>query len=223
MGLFDRIGGGLRKAMNAALAPAADPRQVYVNPYQKQRRLLDSVVEAIASVGESKSRLSAKVTEVRGQLDVLLEQAREELRAGRQDLARLALQRRQSAAAELAVLERQLAVVEREQADLKVVESKLAGQLEALAARQEVILARYSAAEAQVKIREAAAGVSGDLADLTAALRRAEDRTESMEARATAIERLVKEGMLADDDTDTPAALPPADVEAELARLQAEL
>jgi phage shock protein A len=59
-----------------------------------------------------------------------------------------------------------------------------------------VIKARYSAAEAQVRINEAMTGVSQDFADLTATLHRAEQTTEEMQARATAIDRLVQEGDL---------------------------
>jgi phage shock protein A len=59
-----------------------------------------------------------------------------------------------------------------------------------------VIKARFSAAEAQVRINEAMTGVSHDFADLAAALQRAEENTESMQARANAIDRLVQEGDL---------------------------
>ena len=124
------------------------------------------------------------------------EQARTELRAGHEAMARLALQRRQVVANELATLEQQLAAVEKEEAALAVLEQRLTVQIEAFAARQEVIRARYSAAEAQVRINEAMTGVSQDFADLAAALQRAEQTTESMQARATAIDRLVQEGDL---------------------------
>ena len=39
-------------------------------------------------------------------------------------------------------------------------------------------------------------GVSEDFADLAAALQRAEEKTQSLQARATAIDKLVKEGDL---------------------------
>jgi phage shock protein A len=97
---------------------------------------------------------------------------------------------------ELATLERQLGEVEKEEAALAMIEQRLAGQIEAFSARQEVIKARYSAAEAQVRINEAMTGVSQDFADLTAALHRAERTTEEMQARATAIDRLVRDGDL---------------------------
>ena len=60
-----------------------------------------------------------------------------------------------------------------------------------------MIKARFSAAEAQVRINEAVTGVSDDFAELSATLRQAEERTESLQARATAIDRLVQEGDLA--------------------------
>jgi len=77
-----------------------------------------------------------------------------------------------------------------------MIEQRLSGQIEAFAARQEVIKARFSAAEAQVRINEAMTGVSQDFADLTATLQRAEQTTEEMQARATAIDRLVQGGDL---------------------------
>jgi len=111
-------------------------------------------------------------------------------------MARLALQRRQVVINELQTLERQLAEVEKEDAALAMIEQRLSGQIEAFAARQEVIKARFSAAEAQVRINEAMTGVSQDFADLTATLQRAEHTTDEMQARATAIDRLVQGGDL---------------------------
>src|SRR5437879_12871940 len=111
-------------------------------------------------------------------------------------MARLSLQRRQVVLGELETLERQLAEVEKEESALAVIEQRLSGQIEAFAARQEVIKARFSAAEAQVRINEAMTGVSQDFADLTATLQRAEHTTEQIQARATAIGRLVQAGDL---------------------------
>jgi phage shock protein A len=123
-------------------------------------------------------------------------QAIEELKAGNHTMARLALQRRQVVRRELQTLENQLTEVEKEHAALAMIEQRLSGEIEAFAARQEVIKARFSAAEAQVRINEAMTGVSHDFADLAAALQRAEENTESMQARANAIDRLVQEGDL---------------------------
>ena len=192
--MLDRLKAVLAKGATVALAPAPDPRVAQLTSHQKQRALLDQVVKAGQEVTAAKLRLQATAEAVRQKLPGMEAQARQELRSGNEAMARLALQRRQVVAHELETLERQLAEVEKEEAGLAVIEQRLSGQIEAFAARQEVIKARHSAAEAQVRINEAITGVSQDFADLTATLHRAEQTTEAMEARATAITRLVQEG-----------------------------
>jgi phage shock protein A len=194
MGVLDRLKVVLTKGASVVLAPAPDPRVTQLTSQQKQRALLNQVVKAGQEVTAAKRRLQETAEAVRQKLPAMEEQARQELHSGNEAMARLALQRRQVVAHELATLERQLAEVEKEESALAMIEQRLAGQIEAFAARQEVIKARYSAAEAQVRISEAMTGVSQDFADLTAALHRAERTTEEMQARATAIDRLVQEG-----------------------------
>ena len=196
MGIVDRLKVLLARGANVALAPAPDPRVTHLTTHQKQRALLNQVIKAGEQVTAAKGRLKATVDAVRAKLPAMEESARNELRSGHEAAARLALQRRQVVASELETLERQLAEVEKEESALGMIEQRLAGQIEAFAARQEVIKARYSAAEAQVRLSEAMTGVSQDFADLTAALHRAEQTTEDMQARASAIDRLVHEGDL---------------------------
>jgi phage shock protein A len=196
MRMVDRLKVLLARGANVALAPAPDPRVTHLTTHQKQRALLNQVIKAGEQVTAAKERLKAAANAVREKLPTMEEQARNELRSGHEAAARLALQRRQVVASELETLERQLAEVEKEESALAMIEQRLTGQIEAFAARQEVIKARYSAAEAQVRINEAMAGVSQDFADLTAALHRAEQTTEDMQARASAIDRLVQEGDL---------------------------
>jgi len=196
MGILERIMVLLRQGTSAALAPAPDPRVTHLTSHQKQRALLNQVAKAGKEVTAAKERLRAAADAVRAKLPAMEEQARQELKTGRESMARLALQRRQVVINELQTLERQLAEVEKEDAALAMIEQRLSGQIEAFAARQEVIKARFSAAEAQVRINEAMTGVSQDFADLTATLQRAEHTTEEMQARATAIDRLVQGGDL---------------------------
>jgi len=183
--------------LHAFLAPAEDPRQTFAYAYQRQRELLVKVQHALADIAASKNQLEAKTAEVSSKLPQLQEQARRSLIAGREDLARLALQRRHVAAIELHTLEEQVREVQQEEQRLSLSEQRLATQIEAFFARQELIAARYSTAEAQVRIAEALSGVSQELADLGLALAQAEQKAESMEARASAIDHLVEAGILA--------------------------
>ncbi len=134
--------------------------------------------------------------------------------AGREDLARIALQRKQESLSQLQGLEDQIADLEKEQERLTLAEQRLALKIEAFRTRKETIKAQYSAAEAQVKIGEAATGVSEEMADVGLAIERAEDKTERMRARAAAIDELVAAGTLEDFTGRTDV------VERELAKLQ---
>jgi phage shock protein A len=123
------------------------------------------------------------------------EQARQSLRDGREDMARLALQRYQMVASELKQLEGQMHDIEQEEHRLRLTEQRLSGQIEAFYTRLDLIAARYSAAEAQVEINEALTGVSEELAELGLAMEQAERKSEYMQARAAAIERLVEDNI----------------------------
>jgi phage shock protein A len=221
MGVVDRLKVLMTKGAGVVLAPAPDPRVTHLTTHQKQRALLNQVIKAGQEVTAAKERLRATAEDVRAKLPAMEDLARNELRMGHEPAARVALQRRQVVANELATLEHQLAEVEKEEAALTMIEQRLSGQIEAFAARQEVIKARYSAAEAQVRINEAMTGVSQDFADLTAALQRAEQTTEAMQARATAIDRLVEDGDLESIGMTTiPDAAADEDVERRLSALK---
>lgn len=225
MGIWGQIAGAVKSGLSAALAPAADPRATYVSAHQKQQALLAEVGLAVDQVGASKRRLQQRAAEDRARLPQMLEEARTELAAGRQDTARLVLSRRQVVAIELSALEAQLAEVEKDEANLNLLQRRLASQVDEFVARQQLIVARYNAAEAQVRIKEAVTGVSKDFAELSAALEQAEEKTDGMEARASAIDRLVREGLLTSASIDSPSQLTSgdADVETQLAALQREI
>lgn len=196
MGLLRRLILQMRIWLKALTAPAADPRQTFAYAYQRQRELLQNVQQALVSIAAAKERLEAKTAETQQKLPRLEEQARRSLIARREDLARLALQRRQIAAMELRALEDQVREIQQEEQRLTIVEQRLAAQIEAFHARQEVIAARYSAAEAQVRVTEALTGLSQELSDLGLALEEAEQKAQRMQARASAIDQLVEAGVL---------------------------
>lgn len=196
MSLLGRAKLLVKTSVGAMLAPAEDPRQSFAFAYQRQRELLAKVQDSLADVRASRDRVEARAKEVEELLPGLQEQARTAVIGGREDLARLALRRRQAAVAQLDALREQGREVEREEGGLALIEQRLATQIEAFYARQEVIAARYSAAEAQVRINEALTGVSQELSDLGDALERAEASAETMRARAAAIDELMESGIL---------------------------
>jgi phage shock protein A len=198
---FKQLGKKLQKAL---LTPAEDPRQAFVSTYDKQRALLVRVRKALSEIGIAKAHLEEKAEKSRAKLPRFESLAREALMNGREDLARLRLQRRQQAQVQLQALNKQLLDIEREEQRLSLAEQRLSDQLASFHTRQELLAARYSAAEAQVVIGEALAGISEELAQLSQAMAAAEQKSAQMEARAMAIDRLVEEGLL-----EIPGAQPP--------------
>jgi phage shock protein A len=131
-------------------------------------------------------------------------QARQALAAGKEDLARTALERKNVVQTDLQSLDEQISQLEAQQQQLTEAEQKLRAKIEQFRSKKEVIKAQYSAAEAQVRISEAATGVGDEMADVGLAMQRAVDKTEQMKARASAVQELEAAGTFDDLTTLTP-------------------
>lgn len=180
----------------AVLEPAPDPRRAFAAADERHRMLLARVRHALGAISGARLRLESRGADLRGRLVGMETEAAEPLAAGREDLARLVLERRYAAARALEAVEMEVRDLEQEEQRLALVDQRLGTQIETFRARQDVIAARHSAAEAQVRLSEALTGVSGDLADLGLTLDQVEQRTEQLESRAAALDRLVDTGLL---------------------------
>src|SRR4029077_18091893 len=92
--------------------------------------------------------------------------ARQALAASREDLAREALTRKAAIQSQLDGIMQQGQQLEAQQQKLVEGEKTLSARVEQFRTQKEVIKAQYSAAEAQVKIGEAATGISDNMADV---------------------------------------------------------
>lgn len=215
MGILSRMSTIFQAKMTQVLDKAEDPRETLDYSYEKQLQLLQNVKRGVVDVVTAKRRLEIQAGKLRENADKLDRQARQALAAGREDLARTALERKQVALLELQGLDSQIADLQKEQERLAMAESRLAMKVEAFRTRKETIKAQYTAAEAQVRIGEAVTGVSEEMADVGLAIQRAEDKTEKLRARALAIDELVQVGTLEDFTGTTDV------VERELAQISA--
>jgi phage shock protein A len=223
----------IKAKVSKLLDRAEDPGETLDYGYQKQVELLQNVKKGIADVVTSKKRLQMQTGKLEQSVAKLDTQARQALAAGKEDLARTALERKALAQNELQSLDTQVAELERQQEALIENEKKMKGKIETFRTKKEVIKAQYSAAEAQVRISEAANGVGEQMADLGLAIQRAEEKTENMKARASAVEELEKAGTFEDlsalgsgpDDIDRELAQLSAgtQVDSELEKMKAEL
>ncbi|HQE87371.1 MAG TPA: PspA/IM30 family protein [Methanothrix sp.] len=198
MGFLDRMSTVVQAKMNKIMDRIEDPRETLDLSYEKQLALLQNVKRGVAEVTTSKKRLEMQKEKLQMNLDKLDRQAREALQAGREDLARKALENKAALQAQMETLEGQIADLNEQQQKLMAAESRLATKVEAFRAKKETIKAQYSAAEAQVKVSESVTGISEEMADVGMAVQRAEEKTESMKARSAALDELLEAGTLTD-------------------------
>ena len=92
-------------------------------------------------------------------------QARDAIGAGREDLARTALERKAASSSSCRISIARSSELEAQQQKLATNERTLSTRIESFRSEKEVIKAQYSAAEAQVKIGEAATGIGDQMAD----------------------------------------------------------
>jgi phage shock protein A len=232
-GMSGRISTVIKAKISKLLDRAEDPGQTLDYSYSKQLELLQNVKKGIAEVVTSKKRLQMQSDKLEQSVVKLDTQARQALAAGKEDLARAALERKQLAQTELQSLDSQVGELEAQQQKLTESEAKLRAKIEAFRTKKEVIKAQYSAAEAQVRISSAASGVGEEMADVGLAMQRALDKTEDMKARASAVEELEAAGTFEDltqlgsgqDDIDRQLheLTSGTQVDAELEKLRAEI
>src|SRR3990172_4255615 len=231
MGLIDRTSTIIKAKINKILGKFEDPRETLDYSYEKQLELLQNVKRGVAEVTTSKKRLELQKLKLEENVKKLDDQSREAVKAGREDLARVALERKSTSQGEITSLTQQIADIYKEQEKLMLTEKRLSAKIESFRSTKETIKAQYSAAEAQVKVTEAVSGISEEMSDVGMAVQRAQDKTEEMKARSSALDELVEAGTLEDvtggtkDDIDRELSKikSRSDVDAQLESLKKEM
>ena len=100
-GMGGRMSTVIKAKINKLLDRAEDPAETLEYSYQKQMELLQNVKKGVADVVTAKKRLQLQQQKLEQQVVKLDTQARQALAAGREDLARTALERKQFAQTEL--------------------------------------------------------------------------------------------------------------------------
>jgi phage shock protein A len=221
----------IKAKWNKLLNKAENPNETLDYSYEKQLELLQNVKRGVADVVTAKKRLQLQSDKLEASVPKLESQAREALAQGREDLARMALERKTAAQSQLQDLDRQVSELEAQQEKLVANEKALSTKIESFRSQKEVIKAQYSAAEASVRIGEASTGIGDQMANTGAAIERARDKTEEMQARASAMDELISSGTLEDFtsgdqtqlDRELAALTSKSKVDDELAKMKAEV
>ena len=229
MGLTNRLSTVIKQKVNQLLDRYEDPRQALDYSHVKQTEMLNKLRRDIAEVVTSKKRLEMQKAKLWDNIRALDEQAHRSIEVDREDLAKLALERKNANLLQVQRLEKQIAEMQNEQEKLEQTEKRLSAKVEEFKSKKEVIKAQYSAAEAQVRIKESVSGISEEMTDVGLSMNRAEDKTEKMKAKAQALDEMIDSGVLTDytsnkDDIEKELEKITVNgsVEEELAKLKAE-
>jgi phage shock protein A len=188
----------IKQKVNVLLDKYEDPREALDYSYTKQVELVNKLRRSLAEVVTARKRLEMQKAKLWDNIRTLDEQARRSLDAGREDLAKLALERKNANLLQTQGLDKQIEEMKLEEKKLEENSKRLSAKVEEFRSKKEVIKAKYSAAEATVKIKESVTGISEEMADVGMAMDRAEDKTEKMKAKAMALDEMINSGVLTD-------------------------
>lgn len=226
---MNRISTVIKQKANVIINKYEDPREALDYSYTKQIELLNKLRRDIAEVVTAKRRLEMQKAKLWDNIRTLDEQARRSIDAEREDLAKLALERKNANLLQLQGLDKQIGEMLAEQEKLEQTEKRLSTKVEEFKSKKEVIKAQYSAAEANVRIKENVTGISEEMTDIGMALNKAEEKTEKMKAKSGALDEMINSGVLTDYTTSKDSIEKELEqvtlkgsVEEELAKLKAE-
>ncbi len=232
MGIGRRIAQLYEVKVNALLDRAENLPEAIDYSYSRQQELLLRIRQAATEVAAARRRAGMQESELRRTAARLQRQTRQAVAAGREELARQALALRTAILAQARDLRAEQAALRADEERLAAAARRLRARTEAFAVHKETLKARYAAAQAAAGAGQALGGIWEEMGEVDLAVRRAEDSTARLEARASALDDLIASGTLPDvaglpGDDEVQAQLDEvssrAAVEKELARIKDQL
>lgn len=219
LGFTNRFSTLLKQKVNTLLDKYEDPKEALDYSYIQQVETLNRLRRNIAEVVTAKKRLEMQKMRLWDNIRTLDEQAHRAVDSNREDLAKLALERKNANLLQAQGLDKQITEMQAEQQKLEDTERRLSTKVEEFKSKKEVIKAQYSAAEAQVRIKENVTGISEEMTDVGMAMSRAEDKTEKMKAKAQALDEMIDSGVLTDYTSTSATNGSGNDIEGELQKM----
>lgn len=210
MGLMSRMSTIFKSKVSRALDTVEDPRETLDYSYERQLELLQQVKRSLADAVTSRKQIELQKSRLEADVARYQNDAEAALKVGREDLARQALERKAGLAGQIQQLDQQIADLKGQETKMEETSKRLETKIASFRAQKEVLKAQYTTAQAQVKMGEAVTGLSEEFADVGMAVQRAQDKTDRMRSRASALDELTESGALQD------ATAPSDPIEAEL-------
>jgi phage shock protein A len=194
--MWKRFTLSLRAKLSRLLDRAEDPAEMLDYSYELHVEQLYAMRRDIADLATAKKRLARLRDSRQEQFMKLHSGAYAALGAGREDLARHALERKRLVGEELVTLDQQLAELEHQQSQMVKQGREARARLDRFRAAKEVTKAQYAAARAQLAISGAVAGFSSQLREAGLRIERTNREVEEMNLQADVREDLERTGVL---------------------------
>jgi phage shock protein A len=198
MSIFSRVKAVFESRANQIVNSFEDPKASLDYSLERLEDSRAQIGRSLIEVSAAKNRLELQHGQIGSAIDKYQEQAQSAVKADREDLARIALERKQDALARQAELEKNIANLNTQTETLKQSEINLTNKIALFTAKKEEMKAMYDSSRAQLRMREELSGISVDLADVGNTIQRAEARIREMQSRSDAIEKLIDEGVFTD-------------------------
>lgn len=218
MGMLKRAASILSAKVNALFGKIEDPKEMLDYSYEKQKELLQKVNQGIANVMTSKKQLEIKREELKAKVEKYQNQAERAVAAGRDDLAKIALNRKIETQQIINTLDAQISGLDKNLENLKITKQKLEVKIQQFGTKKEILKAQYDASKAVVQVQESLTGLSEDIGDIKSTVDRMEEKIEKQRARAEAITTMIDTGMIEEIDFGSEKK---DDIDRELAKIGA--
>lgn len=218
MGIFSRISDVFKANVNDALDKAEDPEKMIKQMVIEMEESVNKSTLAVASAIANEKSLQRKIEKARSDVADWQEKAKQALSAGREDLAKAAIEKK--AVAERNVADLQPIYQQAKQTADKMREqlNKLKAKLEEARTRQSTLIARSQAAKAQKQISQSFSGVGSDA---FGKFDKFEHKIEKSEAEAEAYGQLAGDETSLEDEFKQLSSS--SDTDAELLKMKQEL
>ncbi len=198
MSIFSRFKAVFETRANQFVDAFEDPKASLDYSLAKLEESCAQIGRSLIDVSAARNRLDFQRGQIGAGIDKYQEQAQAAINANREDLARIALERKQDALARQAELDQNIANLNAQADNLKQAELNLTNKIALFRAKKEEMKAMYDSSRAQLQMREAMSGISADLTDVGNTIQRVENRIREMQSRSDAIEKLIDEGVFVD-------------------------
>jgi phage shock protein A len=196
MGIFGRMSDIFKANINDLLDRSEDPEKMIKQMVIEMEEAVNKATLAVGSAIANEKSLERQYNKNGAQVNDWQQKAVQAVNAGRDDLAKQALERKNTIARNTSDLERMLGEARTSSTQLRGQLDQLKSKLDEARMRQNTLIARSQAAKAKKQIAQSFAGVGSDAFSKFDKL---EQRVEKTEAEADAFAQLAGENTSLDD------------------------